>query len=146
MNRRTWHTAFALLLGTLSFCVQASTASELAQLEEVRRAAIKAKDIATLSRIYSPAFVGIAANGQRLTRSALFDVFSGTDPSMVFETRDVEVLDYGDTAVFIGSLIGLTAAGERVFATRFSHTFVKIDGEWVCVAGQSTRLTEAPQE
>jgi len=118
----------------------ASTEDELRQIEEQRRAAIQAKDVGTLNRIYAPSFVAIAVNGQLINRAQLFRVFMQADPSLSFKTDEIKVVDHGDTAVFFGRLTASNPAGKIVFATRFSHVFVREGGTWVCIAGQSTPM------
>lgn len=118
----------------------ADTESELTTLEEQRREAIRAKDFASLSRIYAPTFVAVAGNGQLIDRDQLFKVFAATDPTLSFKTDEIRVLAEGDTAVFFGRLSAYTPEGKVAFASRFSHVFVKQAGRWVCIAGQSTPL------
>lgn len=62
------------------------------------------------------------------------------DPSIIFSTDEIRVLDAGNTAVFFGRLIGKTPDGRTAFAARFTHVFVRRQGAWVCIAGQSTPL------
>jgi uncharacterized protein (TIGR02246 family) len=131
----------ALLLALLAPLAHAGTEDELRRLEEQRRQAIQAKDFAALGRIYAPDFLAIAGSGQLIDREQLFRVFAQTDPALSFDTDEVRVLDQGGTAVFFGRLMARTAAGKPVFASRFSHVFVRqADGRWLCVAGQSTPL------
>jgi ketosteroid isomerase-like protein len=131
-----------LLITSLPVAVLADTDSELRAVEESRRAAIKAKDFSALGNIYAPEFMAVAANGQVVDRAALFKVFRSTDPSILFTTDEVRVLPEGDTAVFFGRLIGKTADGNTVFASRFTHVFVRRHGMWVCISGQSTPLPD----
>jgi ketosteroid isomerase-like protein len=118
----------------------AGTADELQQIEEQRREAIRAKDFATLARIYAPGFVAVAGNGQFVDRDRLFAVFAQTDPAIVFTTDEVRVVERGDSAVFFGRLVARRADGTLVSAGRFSHVFVRDGRGWVCIAGQSTPL------
>ena len=118
----------------------ADTDSELLALEESRRAAIKAQDIATLEKIYAPSFVAVAGNGQLIDRATLFAVFKRNDPSLSFVTDEIRIVAEGDTAVFFGRLTGRTPEGKMAFASRFSHVFVRKHGKWLCIAGQSTPL------
>jgi ketosteroid isomerase-like protein len=118
----------------------ADTASQLRALEESRRAAIQAQDFSVLEKIYAPTFVAVAGNGQVIDRATLFSVFKRNDPTLKFSTDEIRIVDEGDTAVFIGRLTGRTAEGKVAFASRFSHVFVRRNGGWICVAGQSTPL------
>ena len=136
------HLLLALLAPGLAL---AGTEDDLRKLEEQRRQAIQKRDMAALGRIYAPAFLAIAGNGQLVDREQLVRIFAQTDPSLAFDTDDIRVLDQGDTAVFFGRLTARTAAGKTVFTSRFSHVFVRgADGHWMCIAGQSTPLPSPP--
>lgn len=129
-----------LVLTSLPLTSFADTNADLRAMEEARRAAIKAKDFATLEKIYAPEFLAVAGNGQIIDRATLFKVFGNADPSISFTTDEIRVLDSGDTAVFFGRLTGKTADGKTAFASRFTHVFVRRKGAWVCISGQSTPL------
>jgi ketosteroid isomerase-like protein len=121
----------------------AGTETELRELEEQRRDAIRLKDFEKLSQIYAASFLAVAGNGQLIDRAQLFNVFANGDPTLTFKTDEVRVLDQGGTAVFFGRLVAYNPAGKIAFASRFSHVFVKQSGRWVCIAGQSTPLPAA---
>ena len=119
--------------------VAADTDAELRAIEETRRAAIKAQDFVVLEKIYAPTFVAVAGNGQVIDRATLFDVFRRNDPALSFETDEIRIVSDGDTAVFFGRLTG--RSGDRIaFRSHFSHVFVRRNGGWQCIAGQSTPL------
>src|SRR5690348_3921306 len=90
-----------LLLTTLPLAARADANADLRALEETRRAAIKAKDFATLEKIYAPEFLAVAGNGQIIDRATLFKVFGNADPTITFATDEIRVLESGDTAVFL---------------------------------------------
>jgi len=126
----------AILL-SLSNVAAATTEADLRALEETRRDAIARQDFDALRRIYAPDFVAIAGNGSVIDRDRLFGLFSGVDRSLAFSVDDIRVIDLGDTALFLGRLVA--RSGEKIVsAARFSHTFVRKDGQWQCVFGQST--------
>lgn len=66
------------------------------------------------------------------------DIFKRNDPHVAFMTDEIHVRTFGEAAVFTGRLVGRTAGGEVVSASRFTHMFVKREGRWQCVAGQAT--------
>ena len=113
---------------------------ELRAIEETRRQAIKQGDEKTLDRIYADDFSGIAGSGQIINKEQLMAVFKRNDPRVVFTTDEITVRIFGKTALFIGLLMGRTSDGEVVSASRFTHVFVRRNGRWECVAGQSTAL------
>jgi len=127
-----------LLIATFARAAFADTESELRAIEETRRAAIKAKDFGTLEKIYAPGFLAIGGNGQFVDREGLFRLFGQADASMVFNTDEIRVVVEGDTAVFFGRLTASSAEDKTLYVSRFSHVFVKRNGQWTCIAGQST--------
>jgi ketosteroid isomerase-like protein len=112
--------------------------TELRDIEDARRKAIKERDERTLGLIYADDFTAIAGNGQILNKQQLMAVFNSVDPSLQFSTDEIIVRVFDNAAIFTGRLTTRTAAGETVSATRFTHFFVRRDGRWQCVAGQST--------
>jgi ketosteroid isomerase-like protein len=131
--------AFILAVACLGVA-HATPEEQLRRLEDQRREAIRGQDFAALSRIYAAEFVGVTGGGQMVTRDQLFRVFAQADPKLRFVTDEVRIVVHGDTAVFFGRLVGSSESGTQLFASRFSHVFVKRDETWVCVAGQSTPL------
>jgi ketosteroid isomerase-like protein len=127
-----------LLIATFARAAFADTESELRAIEETRRAAIKARDFGVLEKIYSPGFIAVGGNGQFVDREGLFRLFGQADASLVFTTDEIRVVGDGDTAVFFGRLKASTADGNTLYVSRFSHVFVRRNGQWTCIAGQST--------
>jgi ketosteroid isomerase-like protein len=133
------------LLATLalSTTLHAATTEEvLRAVEDQRREAIRVQDFVTLGRIYAPEFVAVASNGQVIDRTQLFQTFAKGSSAQKFSTDEIKVLDLGETAIFIGRLVARAPTGAITFTSRFSHVFVKRDGIWWCVSGQSTPIAE----
>jgi ketosteroid isomerase-like protein len=127
---------FAALL-SVSIAAAATTEEDLRAIEETRRDAIARQDFEVLRRIYAPEFVAIAGNGAVIDRDRLFGLFRAVDRSLAFSVDEIRVIDLGDTALFLGRLVA--RSGEKtVSSARFSHTFVRKNGQWQCVYGQST--------
>jgi len=133
-----WCVLVALALGISM--AQADTQSELRALEKRREAAIQSQNFATLQTIYSPDFIAVTADGQFVTRDQLFMVFRNSNGALNFDTDDIRIVTSGNTAVFYGRLTAKMGDGKTAFASRFSHVFVKKNGAWICIAGQSTPL------
>ena len=132
--------ACAALL-SVSTAAAATTEDELRALEETRREAIARQDFDVLRSIYAPGFVAIAGNGTVIDRDRLFGLFRAVDRSLAFSVDDIRVVDLGDSALFLGRLVA--RSGEKIVsAARFSHTFVRKNGQWQCVFGQSTPVPE----
>jgi ketosteroid isomerase-like protein len=123
---------------------QSRDEQQLRAIEERRRDAIKQGDFKTLGEIYAEDFTAIAGNGRVITREQLFNLFRQTDPSLFFRTDEIEVRVFKKTAIFSGRLLGRVVGGEVISAGRFTHYFVKRDGRWVCVFGQSTPIPVVP--
>jgi ketosteroid isomerase-like protein len=131
----------ALLALTLGASLaQADTQSELRALEKRREAAVQSQDFATLQTIYSPDFIAVTADGQFVTRDQLFMVIRKSSQQFNFDTEDFRIVSSGSTAVFYGRLVAKMSDGKTAFASRFSQVFVKKNGAWICIAGQSTPL------
>ena len=120
----------------------ATTEEVLRAVEEQRREAIRIQDFGTLGRIYAPEFTAVTGQGQLIDRAQLFQMFAKGSAGQKFTTDEIKVLDLGETAIFFGRLVARAPTGDITFTTRFSHVFVKRDGVWWCVAGQSTPVAE----
>ncbi len=113
---------------------------ELRQIEELRRQAIKTGDEKTLNAIYADDFRAIAGNGAVIDKSELMAVFKRNDPAITFTTDEISIRVFDNTAVFVGRLVGRNSKLQVVSGSRFTHFFVRRNGKWKCVAGQSTPL------
>jgi catechol 2,3-dioxygenase-like lactoylglutathione lyase family enzyme/ketosteroid isomerase-like protein len=118
--------------------------NELRAIEERRRAAIAARDAATLDAIYAEDFQGIAGNGAVIDKKTLLGVLARASADVTWATTEIAVTSVGpDTALFAGRLTG-TAGGRVVSDARFTHLFARRGGRWVCIAGQTTPFPAAP--
>jgi ketosteroid isomerase-like protein len=115
---------------------------QLRELEKLRSQAIKQGDMSALNEIYADDFSGIVGSGQIINKAELLEVFKRTDPRLIFNTDEIKLRVFGSTAIFTGRLTGKTAEGEIIFASRFTHVFVKRGARWQCVAGQSTAIAK----
>lgn len=115
---------------------------ELRELERTRSRAIREGDMKTLDAIYADDFSGIVGTGQVINKEQLLAVFKRNDPSLHFTTDEINIRVFNETAVFTGRLAAITGSGVVAFASRFTHVFVKRDGRWQCVAGQSTVIAK----
>ncbi len=117
---------------------QDSIEEEVRQVERARTQAIKTGDMKTLDKIYADDFSGVASGGRAVNKSQLMEVFKNVDPRVNFTTEDLKVRLFGEAAVVTGHVAGKTQAGEIVSAFSFLHVYVKRDGRWQMVVGQST--------
>jgi ketosteroid isomerase-like protein len=118
----------------------ATAEEELTILEDQRSEAVRLKDYSALGRIYAPEFMAVAGNGQLIDRTALFRQFDQGGSALKFQTDEIRIQQHGDTAVFFGRLTGRAPTGEVATVSRFSHVYIRRDGRWWCVAGQSTPI------
>ena len=117
--------------------VLTANATLLLDIEAKRRAAIAAKDFATLESIYAADFRGIIGSGVVADRAFLFNIFRNDDPTLTFNTDELLVREFGDAAIVTGRLTA-TRDGAIASQQRFSHYFVKRDGRWQIVGAQGT--------
>jgi ketosteroid isomerase-like protein len=121
---------------------QGRVEEELRRIEELRRKAIKQGDMKTIDGIYADDFTGIVGNGQEITKPQLLEIFKRNPSQVEFTTDEIKVRVLGTVALFSGRLIGKTADGAIVSASRFTHVFARRKGKWLCVAGQTTVLAK----
>ena len=138
------------LLATMALAASTSGAppvtllgAEMQRLESSRNAAIKAGDMEALGRIYARDFHGIAANGARVDRDALFAIFrrnAGGD--FVADSEILSAREEGRLVLVEGRLRLYTADRRRLISdSLFLHIFrPRKNGrpEWEMVAGSAT--------
>ncbi|HYE72519.1 MAG TPA: nuclear transport factor 2 family protein [Blastocatellia bacterium] len=117
---------------------QDSIEEELKQIETSRTQAIKAGDVKTLDKIYADDFAGVASGGRAVNKGQLMELFKRVDPRVTFTTDDLKVRLFGETGIVTGRVTGKMQAGEVVSAFSYLHVYVKREGRWQMVAGQST--------
>ena len=102
-------------------------------------------DAASLEKLLASDYVYTNQDGQMASRAEMVSgMKSGTTKYDTFTVGDMKVHVYGDAAVVTGNghLKG-TENGKPVDEQiRFTDTWVKRDGRWVCAATQVTRLAK----
>jgi len=116
------------------------TARHILAIERDRSAAIARHDTAGLANIYAPDFRGVAANGRRVDRDALFAVFMLDNPSARFAIDELEVRDFGNTATVTGRLRTLGPGGQVVGESRYLHVYLRRGLHWWIVAAEGTAV------
>ena len=123
-----------------------TTTDEIRQLGERWAAAEVAADTTTLESIVTDDFRLVGPFGFVLDRQQWLDRYdSGDFATTALTWHDVEIREYGDTAVSIGTQTqeaaykGTPSNGDF----RISHVFVRRDGEWL-IAGIQLSLTSPP--
>ena len=120
-------------------------AREILALEVKRSAAIAAHDTAWLATLYAADFRGVLAGGRLVDRPALFRVLSFDAPELRFTIDELEVRDFGSSAIAMGRLRTLRA-GEAVGASRYLHSYVRRGAQWWIVAAAGSLVPDAHRD
>jgi ketosteroid isomerase-like protein len=120
---------------------------ELLTFEEEFSQAVATNDAAAIERFVADDWVIVDADGRVIDRAQFFNVIeSGALSHESMESTDVEVRLHGDTAVVTGITTSKGQFMGQGFATRERATDVlaRLDGRWLCVFSQLTRVAPAP--
>jgi len=141
--------AILLLLTTCTALAQtAPDAAELTKLLNDFLAGASRNDAAVHDRFWADDLIYTRSAGRRVNKAEVMrDVRSAPapkpgDPKTVYTAEDIQIQQYGDTAVVAFRLVATTEAGgtKQVANLLNSGTFVKRDGKWQVVNWQSTRM------
>ena len=150
-------TSSALLILFLASGVFAQTAPDAAELTKLLNdflAGASRNDPAAHDRFWADDLIYTRSAGRRVTKADIMrDVRSApapkpSDPKMVFTAEDIQIQQYGNTAIVAFRLVSTTdtAGTKQVSNNLNSGTFVKRDGKWQVVSWQSTRMSRAEDE
>jgi uncharacterized protein (TIGR02246 family) len=119
------------------------TKQELIKLNQELIDALARGDKAVMARIYADEFVRTTVQGGVLTKAQLLASVKAPEVGGVkisYESKDIQVIDYGNAAVMIYLSIRHTDnKGEKSdFLYRVTDTFVKRDGRWLKAASAGT--------
>ena len=107
----------------------------LVRLERRRSASIAKHDTAWLSTLYAPDFSGIAANGRRVDRAALFGVFALDTPSAHFLIDELQTRELTPTSATVtGRLRSVAADGSPTAGSRYLHVYALRHDRWQLVS------------
>ena len=146
-----------LLLLTLASGVLAQTAPDAAELTKLLNdflAGASRNDAAIHDRFWADDLIYTRSAGRRVNKAEVMrDVRNApppkpTDPKTVYTAEDIQVQQYGDTAVVAFRLVATTDTGgtKQVANLLNSGTFVKRNGKWQVVNWQSTRMPRTEEE
>jgi len=119
---------------------------ELSTFEQEFNQAVAANDAAAIGRLVGDDWVIVDADGTVIDRSRFISAIeSGALTHESMESTDLEVRVHGDTAVVTGIT---TSKGQYLgegFTTRERATdvLVRLDGRWLCVFSQLTRVASS---
>jgi uncharacterized protein (TIGR02246 family) len=114
---------------------------EMKMLEGARNEAIRRKDLATIQRLYSEDFSGVAGSGQKVARAELLEVFQHQPAGFVGASDEIAIRSLGPDAVIVTGRLTITRANDPqspAVISRFLHIYQRRDGRWQIVAGQAT--------
>lgn len=137
--------ATAIVVGAMSAAVASEQTSaadkEVLQAMYALAAAADKKDKATLERLYADDYIFHASNGTTVAGKAatIADDLSSDTQWTGRKYDNLKVRIYGDVAVITGSLT-LTGSSTRyrTGARHFTDIWVRRDGRWLNVGGQTT--------
>ena len=137
-----------------AFAQTAADAAELTRLLNEFLAGASRGDATIHERFWADDLIYTRSAGRRVNKSEVMrDVRSApapkpTDPKTVYTAEDIQIQQYGDTAVVAFRLVSTTeAAGTKQVANLLnSGTFVKRNGKWQVVNWQSTRMPRTEAE
>lgn len=147
----------AMLVLMMSCGVFAQTALDAAELTKLLHdflAGASRADAAVHERFWADDLIYTRSAGRRVNKAEVMrDVRSApapkpTDPKTVFTAEDIQIQQYGDTAVVAFRLVSTTEAGgtKQVANLLNSGTFIKRNGKWQVVNWQSTRMPRTEAE
>ncbi len=114
---------------------------EIVALEDRRVEAMIKGDVQALEKILADDLIYTHTTARIDTKASFIEaISSGRSKYRSVERKDVEVRQFGDSAVVTGH--AKFHVGDNKFAARFIDVYAKRDGAWQMVAWQSTRLPD----
>jgi ketosteroid isomerase-like protein len=154
MKKITSSAFLILLMACGTFAQTAPDAAELTKLLNDFLAGASRNDPAAHERFWADDLIYTRSAGRRVNKAEILrDVRSApapkpTDPKTVFTAEDIQIQQYGDTAIVAFRLVSTTDAGgsKQVANNLNSGTFVKRNDNWQVVSWQSTRMSRTAEE
>jgi ketosteroid isomerase-like protein len=138
--------AMVLIAGIAAARPPDDVAQSLIKLENDWAKAGLAGDAAALGKLLTPEYVYTNQDSEMATGAEMVaGVKSGATKYTTFAVSDLKVHVYGDSAVVTGKAATKgTENGKSIdMEVRFTDTWVKKDGQWVCAATQVTRIPKS---
>ena len=154
MKRVISSAILVLLMSCGVFTQTAPDAAELTKLLNDFLAGASRNDAAIHERFWADDLIYTRSAGRRVNKAeVMHDVRTApapkpTDPKTIYTAEDIQIQQYGDTAVVAFRLVATTENGgaKHVANLLNSGTFVKRDGKWQVVNWQSTRMPRTEAE
>jgi len=142
-----WLASLLFALPSANALAQDAVSKELMRLEDVWAAAAVKKDGPAVGKLLSNQFLSFNTEGKLMDRAAVIKEVSEDKEQYVFGSNsNYNVRSFGDTAVIVGvwTAVVRTATGNETRRNAWTDTWMKqADGQWLCIASQSTRLANA---
>jgi ketosteroid isomerase-like protein len=143
-----------VLITCSAFAQTAPDAAELTKLLNDFLAGASRNDAAIHDRFWADDLIYTRSAGRRVNKAeVMHDVRSApppkpSDPKTVYTAEDIQIQQYGNTAVVAFRLVATTETGGAKYVANLlnSGTFVKRDGKWQVVNWQSTRMPRTEAE
>lgn len=121
-------------------------ADQLVALNQTLIEALSRGDKEAAGAIYADDFLRTTVQGAVLTRAEVLDGMKPPAPGTrtTYESRDLQVHQYGDTAAVLVYLSVRHSEGKPDFLYRVTDTFVKQKGRWRKAASAGTPVVAAP--
>ena len=146
--------ALAGMLFLTTAAVAQDAASDVAELKRLLAWFLDGasrNDVAVHERFWAEELVYTRSAGVRTDKAEILaNVRQGADPAeppTAYSAEDVDVRQYGDTAIVAFRLVG-KVGGDRPETLNFLNTgtFLKRNGEWRAIAWQATRMPLTPAQ
>lgn len=142
MKRNIALTLLGVLVAVPTYAQKANAQEQevLKASQLVNEASLIKKDRATMERLYADDYMYIHSNGTVANKTQ--DIAESLSPDQAWtahKSDDLKVRTYGDVAVVTGlSTLTGSAKGYVSGARRFTEVWVRRNGGWQMVGGQST--------
>jgi hypothetical protein len=154
MKKVTSSAILIFILASGVFAQSAPDAAELTKLLNEFLAGATRNDPAAHERFWADDLIYTRSAGRRVTKADILrDLRSApppkpTDPKTVFTAEDIQIQQYGNTAIVAFRLVSTTESGgtRQVANNLNSGTFVKRNDKWQVVSWQSTRMPRTEEE
>lgn len=115
--------------------------SKILALEHAWNRAAESKDLKTLDKLLDNAFVNVDFDGRLMTKAdVLADVKASPVVQVVSEAMVAQL--HGSTAMVTGiyRMMGVRDGRQFLRRGRFIDTWVRHEGQWICIASQVTPI------
>ena len=138
----------------IAYSQSSSDAVQLTGLLSVFLSGASVNDVAVHDRFWADDLIYTRSAGVRTNKAELMKGVrsapprKATDPKTVYTAEDIQIHQYGDTAVVAFRLVATTTKQDATEVSNYLNTgtFVKRRGEWRAVAWQSTVMAKPAPE